>query len=160
MNTLKHLKVRYPYMLEGENIGISVPDGWINIFATLCQEIDTLLGSDKQGFHWQQCKEKFGSARWYWGMAKVKQSLTLDLMSSQGTTRIQASPKASDPVRAALATQLGELINVAEAQTQRSCIVCGEEGRLDRSVGWVLVLCPAHTLMHQHDELPRFWSNQ
>lgn len=63
MNTPKELQARFPYMFEGDNIGIDIARGWMLGFQKLCEQIDELLGADKRGFHWTQCKEKFGSAR-------------------------------------------------------------------------------------------------
>lgn len=63
MTTPKEIETMYPYMFKGKNIGISIPKGWILLFKDLCDEIDRILGADRQGFHWSQCKEKFGSAR-------------------------------------------------------------------------------------------------
>ncbi|MFZ4479088.1 MAG: HAD domain-containing protein [Rhodoferax sp.] len=65
MTTPNQLNRRYPYMFSGENVGISIPRGWTAIFEALCIDIDQTLGTDKRGFHFTQCKERFGSARWY-----------------------------------------------------------------------------------------------
>ena len=55
MITPKQLQQRFAYMFEGGNIGISIPKGWMPEFAKLCEQIDELLGDDKDGFHWRQC---------------------------------------------------------------------------------------------------------
>jgi hypothetical protein len=158
VNTPKQLKQRFAYMFEGDNIGISIPKGWMPEFAKLCEQIDELLGQDKCGFHWTQCKEKFGSARWYWTMqGERKQALRIDIISGMqavSTTLKSTKPTQSEP---SLEDQIGELIGKAESKTQQDCIVCGEGGKLDQQEGYVLVLCAEHSRQRQLGTLPEFW---
>ena len=108
---------RFPYMFAGANIGLSVPKGWCQTFEALCQDIDAELGDDKRGFHWCQCKEKFGVARWYWDMG----------------------PEQDRP------DVIQKWVNHAMATTHNLCVVCGESGEIDRKTHWMLTLCPLHT---------------
>jgi hypothetical protein len=113
----KQITERFPYMFAGANIGLAVASGWCSTFEALCQDIDAELGQDKRGFHWCQCKEKLGVARWYWNMGPW-----------------QARP---DRVRT--------LVDHAMAKTNHLCAVCGEPGQIDLQADWLLTLCPAHT---------------
>jgi hypothetical protein len=113
---------RFPYMFTGKNIGLDVPDGWCQTFETLCQDIDAELGDDKRGFHWCQCKEKLGVARWYWDMG----------------------PDQDRP------DVIHKLVNHAMAKTHHQCAVCGEPGQIDYEVHWMLTLCPLHTQENRH----------
>jgi len=158
VNTPKQLKKRFAYMFEGDNIGISIPKGWMPEFAKLCEQIDGLLGQDKCGFHWRQCKEKFGSARWYWTMkGERKHTLRIDIITSMGV--VQSTLKGRKPTQPepSLQDQIGELIGKAEAKTQQACIVCGEGGKLDQQECYVLVLCAEHARQRQLGTLPDFW---
>ena len=159
MKTPKELRAKYQYMFEGDNIGLSISKGWFPIFSKLCQDIDTLLGPDKRGFHWRQCKEKFGTARWYWAMKGVKPSIRISVISQEGVTEFENKPKVSKTKTASVhITQLiGELIDIAEKKTRSACIVCGEPGELDQHQGYVLLLCPAHKKERRTNELTNPW---
>jgi hypothetical protein len=158
MTTQQQVEARYPYMFAGKNVGISVPCGWIEIFATLCDEIDALLGDNKHGFHWAQCKEKFGSARWYWDMAGVESALRMDLIAPDGGASLTKPAKSSQPEGVPLVERLSALIRAAEQETSHSCIVCGERGVNDhgnvRGGGWYLTLCPEHANERAAGHLP------
>ena len=161
MTTQKQVEARYPYMFEGKHIGIAIPRGWIEIFAALCSEIDALLGDNTHGFHWTQCKEKFGSARWYWGMAGVQSVLRVDLIAPDRVASLTTSAKSRNSNTAPSATQLerlSALVRAAEQQTTHSCIVCSEAAANDRGneggSGWYLTLCPEHTAQRAGGQLP------
>ena len=134
------LERRYHYMFAGPNIGISSPRGWMSIFEQLCKEIDFALGTDKRNFHFTQCKEKFGAARWYWSMELGSRSnsdtVTHDegmKFSSRGTAQVM-------PIN----RQIDELVQTATDTTNRACIACGESGGVTQNKGWWLVLCERH----------------
>jgi hypothetical protein len=127
-------------------------------FAKLFEQIDELLGQDKCGFHWTQCKEKFGSARWYWTMkGGSKKALRIDIIA--GMQAVSTTLKSSKPIQPepSLQDQIGELIGKAEAHTQQACIVCGQNGKLDQQEAYVLVLCAEHARQRQLGTLPDFW---
>lgn len=157
MTTQNQVQARYPYMFSGKHLGISIARGWIQIFAKLCDDIDELLGSDKRGFHWRQCKEKFGSARWYWTMNDITPSHRVDLIGPDGVSAYATVAKSCEPQDAALTRQLSELIDAAVLETTRSCAACGKQGKNDRGDGWYLVLCPEHIQMRAENLLPSIW---
>ena len=158
MTTPKQLRARYPYMFEGPNIGISIPHGWMPIFESLCEDIDVLLGADKQGFHFTQCKEKFGSARWYWTVRDVEPSIRINVISEMGTvTELVRTEKLRESARRSLSARIDELVDAATSQTEQACIVCGSAGEGDRHGGWVLMLCHAHAVQRRSGRLPSLW---
>ena len=53
---LNDLKERFSYMFAGPHAGIDIYRGWLADFASACEQIDALLGDDKRGFHFTQCK--------------------------------------------------------------------------------------------------------
>ena len=115
---------RFPYMFAGKNIGLSVLQGWCQMFEALCQDIDAELGDDKRGFHWVQCKEKLGMARWHWDMG----------------------PDQDRP------DVITKRVNNAAVKTKHLCGVCGEPGQIDLEADWMLTLCPSHTQENRHQQ--------
>lgn len=160
MNTPKELQARFPYMFEGDNIGIDIARGWMLGFQKLCEQIDELLGPDKRGFHWTQCKEKFGSARWYWKMKGQSSPLRVDLISPAGFVETVLQSGNSGKQEVSLYEQIRELIAEAEAHTQQACIVCGASGKKDIQGRYVLVLCEEHARQRSIGKLPDIWFNQ
>lgn len=157
MNTPEQLFARFPYMFEGPHIGIGIPLGWMPIFQKLCEDLDALLGADKHDFHFTQCKEKFGSARWYWSMTGNQSAIRVDLISQQGeVTSLVGRGRAVTP-HASLSEQVTALIDAATGQTQQACIVCGASGTRDRHDGWILVLCGVHAQQRRFGQLPAHW---
>lgn len=53
---LNALKARFSYMFDSPSSGIDIYRGWLADFASACEQIDALLGDDKRGFHFTQCK--------------------------------------------------------------------------------------------------------
>lgn len=153
MTTPKEIETMYPYMFKGKNIGISIPKGWILLFKDLCDEIDRILGADRQGFHWSQCKEKFGSARLYFDWRTGRSPIRIDLIfpgGFQGFSNQPKYPKSVTPDQAAKRNAIAELVKKAEFKTNSMCICCGAEGKRVNT-GWILVLCDKHEKMN-HDE--------
>lgn len=150
MKTPRELQTRFPYMFQGEHLGIGICKGWFPIFSKLCQEIDVLLGENKQGFHWVQVKEKFGTARFYWELDGVDTPLRIDIMTSDGllsfAARRSGEDQASNSTR--MIEQLGKLAVAAEYATARLCAACGEPGFLN-SGEYFLTLCPLHAAQYE-----------
>lgn len=159
-NQLQQLQEKFPYMFNGDHIGIDVAPGWMPGFQKLCEQIDELLGADKRGFHWRQCKEKFGSARWYWKMEGHRSSLRVDLISDIGVVETVFKSEESGKPERSLYEQIVELIEEAEAQTRDACIVCGERGKEDEKEGYVLVLCEEHAHQRSIGNLPSIWLDE
>jgi hypothetical protein len=157
MKNPKELMASYPYMFEGQNIGISFMKGWFILFAKLCQDIDAVLGEDKHGFHWTQCKEKFGSARFYWGMKGHQSSTYVDIMTPDGFFGAVNKPaKKGSPVDL-IAQQIDALVEAATKATNIACIVCGELGNRTNHDGYMLVLCKKHEADNVADKTLDIW---
>lgn len=160
MTTQRELIDRYPYMFSGKNLGFSIPNGWMSIFERLCEDIDALLGQDKQGFHFVQCKEKFGSARWYWDTAKIKNPARVDIIREDGSFASFGGPDLTKAPNT-LGESIGHLVGQAEAKTEHACIVCGAPSLADQHEHWILQVCPEHKKMRRSQGgLPRFWPNE
>lgn len=152
MNTdlsLAALRSRYPYQFNGTELGVAVAKGWLPIFAQLSAGVDLALGDDKQGFHWRQVKEKFGSARFYYQFARRHPELRLDIQAPDGVLSRALPVKRSirtdhDHSFEQVNTVIRRLAAEAEAATQRVCLVCGKEGRADTNADYIMVLCLEH----------------
>lgn len=141
---LKRLHARFPYMYEGENIGLSISRGWMLMFAKLCEDIDALLGADKQGFHWIQIKEKFGSARFYWSMEGGRQAVRVNEIDKLGDVTTLVERHLEDSSNPTLQEQISALVDAASDKTQHMCIVCGQPGKGHSDRDYVLILCDEH----------------
>lgn len=147
---VRALKARFPYQFEGARLGLYLCAGWIGIFEKLCEDIDQALGEDKRGFRWDQVKEKYGSARFYFQVGAMPADLRMDLHTEKGLLSkvVPGEDRPGSPKLAAdqlsLVKRLRKLSIEAEMATQHSCAVCGEAGDLDRSQPWIMVLCDEH----------------
>lgn len=158
----KQLKARFPYMFAGEHIGLSLCRGWFPLFKKLCEDIDTLLGPDKRGFHWVQLKEKFGSARFYWEMEEHSPSLLIELISATQAMTVVKRSRSNDADEAEGASRsvpglIDDLVRQATVATRSLCIVCGQPGKVNQDEPWVLVLCDEHAAQRRRGELPSVW---
>lgn len=102
------------YMMPDESWVDCLPLGWQDEFLNLCDKIETLLNKHNAlpGFSLVQVKEKFGSARVYWGIdtnQEIYDELTL-------------------------------LVDAFEHESGKICSVCGKPAT-HRSKGWVLPYC-------------------
>lgn len=141
MNTPTQLKARFPYQFEGKHLGLSFAKGWFPAFTKLCADIDAALGEDKQGFQWDQIKEKFGWARYYYLCdLDGKPPTRFDLFSESGLTLAAAAGKSKDPIF----TEINRLIDEAETATKHTCIHCGKPGANSNQKGYYLVECEHH----------------
>ena len=157
MNTPKELKGRFPYMFQGENIGLAFHRGWFPTFVKLCEQIDEVLGEDKRGFHWEQLKEKFGAARYYWTMTGIKPSLYVDLIAPNRITTVVNRPESGAKASSSAVQRINELVQQAQQATSELCIVCGQPGTLNHDQPWMLVLCPLHAGQRRRGKMEPHW---
>lgn len=158
--SLAQLQVHFPYQFQEPKLGISLAKGWARRFSRLCQEIDAVLGEDKQGFHWIQVKEKFGSPRFYFRFGSRQADLRLDMHSPQGVysqvVRVEEQDPDGNDAEAArleqLRDQVRQLALQAEIDCKNVCLACGRPGKPDLGNGWVLVLCPEHIALRRQIE--------
>ena len=155
ITTPRQLISRYPYMFEGENLGISIARGWMPLFEQLCMAIDNLLGQHKSGFHFIQVKEKFGSARFYWSMNGRSPRLRINEISDQGINTELYRSNSEHQNENALSQKIEDLVDAATKKTQTMCVVCGQPALLDHGNFHLLMLCESHTQQRKcNDKLP------
>lgn len=146
-NPIDELKRRFPYMFLEPNLGINIAKGWSEHFEKLCVEIDQLLGQDKMGFHFTQCKEKFGEGRFYFRWGRNTAPMRVDIQTPNGVLSFRndpisrRKPRPGDDVK----RKVEELIAALESDTRSTCIVCSAPGKLHSHEGYLLVLCADHT---------------
>jgi hypothetical protein len=126
--TEAELNARYPWLFDGKHIGREFPaDG------------------RREGRVWiEQQKEKLGALRCYLSVAPMR----MDLMTDEGliTGDMPATPPPD------VYHRLAPLIQAAEQESLKTCMVCGEPGvRRGREEGrlWILTLCNAHKDYHR-----------
>ena len=154
---LAGLRNRFPYMFEGENIGLAIPTGWLGIVTKACEEIDALLGDDRHQFEYIQIKEKFGTLRVYWRMRGNSSAIRIDLISPDGIASYSSDKKSKDPGDEGLRKRISEIVAAAENASKTACIVCGQPGRLDKANWYLLTLCLDHTKLRAEGKLPDNW---
>lgn len=138
------LKRRYPYMFAGPAVGISIPRGWMPIFEKLCEDIDVALGTKKRKFHFTQCKQKFGAARWYWSLKGGGGTVRVNVIAEKGEVLKSWSSPREDMVPVPIDHQIDDLVQTATGKTHHTCMACGDPGDPTDNEGLIQILCERH----------------
>jgi hypothetical protein len=150
------LKARFPYMFEGDHIGLTFYRGWTPILGRACEHIDGLLPPNKLGFRWIQLRADRGCGLFLYVLAEFR-TFVLDL---EGDTRRSMMLAAYD-VAADLTRQVDRVVLEAERMTGTACMVCGRSAAPASYFGTELTLCNLHrpsALARNGDEgLEGFW---
>jgi hypothetical protein len=133
------LKKLFPSQFSNPDATFTFYRGWMPIVAGLCLDLDALLGDQRERFFWKQMKEKFGSARLYYQLDD--ESITmLDIHNPEDPQSVRIQPEeASD-----LFLRVDSLVEAAEKETSRSCMVCGAPAQTRNYAGYLMTLCGAH----------------
>lgn len=137
---------QYAYQFENSpDYVISLGAGWYDTFVKLCGEIDSVLDGDDLGFEWFQAKEKFGTPR-FQIRYRTSEDESLD-------EPIELSPEVK-----AKRAEISALIRAAVDHASDLCLVCGKPGDLDKTGGYVMLLCPHHTMeRHAASTFENIW---
>jgi hypothetical protein len=103
-------------------------EGWRDLLEGACARIQAAVQADHGSFKATQIKEKYATLRFYWEGA----------LSNEADAKVE------------------EAIALAEARSACTCEVCGEEGRLYGSGGWLMTRCAAHAQGRLAEIEPRF----
>ncbi len=95
------------------------PEGW----QETAKKVEAVLLAE--GVKINQIKEKFGGLRVYWGWPEEWNDLEDEAFRDK-------------------CEQIECLIDIADWMCQRTCMVCGEKGKMYSDDGWVVVLCDEH----------------
>ena len=141
MDPVEQLKARFPYMFRGKTVSMEFYDGWLPTFVETCEQIDKVLGESKRAFRWVQVKEKFGSARFYYRLTRLKR-VVIGVSGDQGGRALikNVFTKVGDP----LAFRIDAIVDLAEARTQTICMLCGADAQTRPYDGYYWTLCAAH----------------
>lgn len=165
---LQRLIDAHPLLFRGKQPAVSsyVTPGWYALIDRLCTDIETELGPDAcADVEVQQIKEKFGELRFYVAFKSAAESdgddeaeatatqsdLHLDLQTGDGRRHHVVSRRASSPH----AQRVRELIDMASAESVRTCEVCGARARLVSLRGYITALCTAHERQRQDEALAK-----
>jgi hypothetical protein len=161
-DALPRVMREHPVLFAGKTFQIpsELPAGWFTIVDRLCSDLETLLGAASAAWRPIQCKEKWGSLRWYWRLDLdddgKPEAFELDLVSppdpaaierlNQGDVRVSQTPagyRISVLPQGELRRAIYARVRLAEQETERTCQWCGEPGTY-WSNGWVHVACRRH----------------
>jgi hypothetical protein len=139
IKTGAQLEARFPYMFNGENIGFAYFRGWMAVVVRVCTEIDSVLGDQREDFHWTQIKEKFGTLRLYYAFG-TQSPVTMDFHSPAGLQSIRVQTGEPSP----LGLVLDDSVVRAQDATASICMVCGAPARTQTYEHYRLTVCAAH----------------
>jgi hypothetical protein len=161
-DALARLIAQHPALFRGEEPQVSshLPAGWYGIVDRLCTDLEQMLDARAPQFSVAQIKEKFGSLRFYWDLDGEPSPLFADVLGSlPADIGLTTFPTDSDTEIAVAATAVGTRISIrgtdalsravaalvteAEAESARTCLTCGQPGRLWTN-GWLHVACDHH----------------
>lgn len=147
---------RYPYMFPlrgGERRRAYIFfRGWMQTFAQLCEQVDTILGEDKCEFAWTRIREKFGAPNLAYEMRGQARHVIHAHRPSE-VRRIICEPIESfEPV----AVAIQESVLSAELALREKCIICGTKSIITSAQGPWASLC----YQHQTVQLPESLNHQ
>jgi hypothetical protein len=159
---LLDLIAAHPALFRGEEPRVSshLPTGWYGIVDRLCTDLERILDARAPQFSIAQIKEKFGSLRFYWDLDGEPSPLFADVLGSlpadialatfpteSGTEVVVAATAVGTRISIrgtdALSRAIAALVTEAEAESTRTCLTCGQPGRLWTD-GWLHVACDHH----------------
>jgi hypothetical protein len=110
-------------------LGTEAPAGWYNIIDEGCDKIEDAIKGTNIKPVWLCLKQKFGTMRPW-------------LAYEEG------APRPTGEVAGAI----NEALRWMEAESSRTCEICGKPGTLDESQAWICTLCPEHTKENENGE--------
>lgn len=136
---LNDLKKRFSYMFNGPNLGIDIFRGWLLDFVEACEKIDALLGVDKRGFHFTQCKEKYGWARYYFSTSGGRIN-KISARFKDGIREITSGLEGHE-----IEHQITKILGDAEEKSMKKCIVCGAPAEIRTYGRFECCACEKHS---------------
>lgn len=132
------LKAQFPYMFEVRGLGHDIYKGWLPDFIEACEQIDSLLGNDKRGFHFSQIKEKYGWSRYYFRTDDAT-PMRLSIKDPGG---LYETIHGIDDKQ--IEQQIATILQNAEKKSMHKCINCGVPAEIQQVHGMLLCVCDEH----------------
>ena len=133
------LRTRYPYMFQGQHVGLTIFRGWSPILARACEQIDGMLVPERLGFHWVQLRSDQGAGFFLYLLGENRH-FVVDL---NGKTR-RAMMVAAYDVANDLTIAIDQVVIEAERVAGTACMVCGARAEPTLHFGQELTLCACH----------------
>jgi hypothetical protein len=115
---LQQIKTKYPNLFQ-RTWGLECGDGWIPIIANALSRIETIQDSDGKSMLSKiavdQLKEKFGTMRFYYHTDNIQDHETFK--------------------------KVDDIINALEAESEKTCELCGKQPATLRTNGWWSTQC-------------------
>lgn len=125
LNALQELDQRYPYMFERARGKLFFTLGLMPILIWACDEIDTVLGIDKRGFHWFRLRMKGGYICLYYDL---------------------------EPSPPALTSAIACIVARAVKEAEKTCFVCGMPAFMHWWYWGEMTLCKTHQPVDDNDQ--------
>ena len=104
-------------------------DGWKEIIQEMKRD------AVKHGVQWTQIKEKFGTLRAYY----TCDDTPLDRLKWRMRRRIKSLKKLK--MFKTNFDKIGDIVDIAEAKSENTCVYCGKPGRLNTVHYWMVTVC-------------------
>jgi len=116
--------------------GCACNDGWFDLIVDLCTEIEEVYkkANIKPDIIVEQIKEKFGTLRFYFSFEGKRNRLHAIDFLGVGSIRYMQTDNS-------LHKEIAQIVKKYEKKSGEVCEVCGERGRLQTDLPWVLTLC-------------------
>lgn len=117
LNRTREIVARNLELFSKNSFEICILPGWAEIVENLLKELKKVLSGTSAKVQISEITEKFGTLRVYYCVERMSQ--------------MQRS-------------LIGILMENAEKDSRTKCAVCGDHGKIDKSIGWISIRCERH----------------
>lgn len=139
---LSDLVARFPYMFAEPNRKRAYLffRGWLPTFASMCVQIDSILGEDKRDFVWTRIREKFGAP----SLSYMMRGQARHVIHAHRPTEVRRITCSSSEIFEPSAVAIQDAVLLAELALRGECIVCGMPSIITNAGGPWASLCAEH----------------
>lgn len=117
LNRTREIVARNLELFSKNSFEICILPGWAEIVENLLKELKKVLSNTDGKIQISEITEKFGTLRVYYQVERM--------------STMQRS-------------LVGILMENAEKDSGSKCAICGEFGKIDKSIGWISIRCERH----------------